>query len=175
MTIDICFIGKGGSELFAEAEKRYLKLSAPHAKISLLPVWNVVIDKAQKIGAAQAREAYSQAFASSSLSLASRLSPKNLPRLSPASIAAQSSRYLIALSEEGELYNSFDFAKLVANRAAFSFYIGGAYGLDRAFCGLCDRVISLSPLTFSHEIARIVLLEQLYRAFTIESKHPYHK
>ncbi|MDR1911703.1 MAG: 23S rRNA (pseudouridine(1915)-N(3))-methyltransferase RlmH [Helicobacteraceae bacterium] len=174
MTIDICFIGKGGSELFAEAEKRYRKLIAPYAKIALLPVWNVAIDKAQKIGAAQAREAYSQAFASSS-SLVSRLAPKNVSRLSPASIAAQSSRYLIALSEEGELYDSFDFAKLVANRAAFSFYIGGAYGLDRAFCDLCDRVISLSPLTFSHEIARIVLLEQLYRAFTIESKHPYHK
>ena len=55
------------------------------------------------------------------------------------------------------------------------FVIGGAYGLASSLKQRADEVISLSGLTLSHGIARLVLLEQIYRAFTILKGHPYHK
>ncbi len=59
------------------------------------------------------------------------------------------------------------------HRAAF--IIGGAFGLERSLVESCDRVLCLSRLTFPHELARLVLLEQLYRACTIQRGEPYHK
>ncbi|MDR2639292.1 MAG: 23S rRNA (pseudouridine(1915)-N(3))-methyltransferase RlmH [Helicobacteraceae bacterium] len=150
MTIEIRYIGKDNGAQFSQAQTRYAKLIAPYAKLSVTPVWNGAIEKAQKIGFAAAQEAYARAFS---------------PR----------SGYAIALSAEGKSFDSAGFAALIASRASFCFYIGGAYGLDRSFCESCDLCVSLSPLTFSHDLARIVLLEQLYRAFAINARHPYDK
>jgi 23S rRNA (pseudouridine1915-N3)-methyltransferase len=55
-----------------------------------------------------------------------------------------------------------------------SFIIGGAEGVSRAVAGRADDRLSLSFLTFTHEMARVVLLEQLYRAYTIMKRFPYH-
>jgi 23S rRNA (pseudouridine1915-N3)-methyltransferase len=54
-----------------------------------------------------------------------------------------------------------------------TFCIGGADGFSERFRKEADRLFSLSPLTMPHELARTVLLEQLYRAFTMLSGHPY--
>jgi 23S rRNA (pseudouridine1915-N3)-methyltransferase len=56
-----------------------------------------------------------------------------------------------------------------------AFVIGGAFGLDASVLKRCRRHISLSALTFPHDIARLVLTEQLYRAGTILRGEPYHK
>ena len=55
------------------------------------------------------------------------------------------------------------------------FIIGGAYGLDESVLEQAELVLSLSPLTFSHQLVRLVLLEQLYRAFSILHNTDYHK
>jgi len=55
------------------------------------------------------------------------------------------------------------------------FFIGGAYGLENSFLQKSDAVISLGKLTMSHKIAKAVLLEQVYRGFSILNNHPYHK
>ena len=55
------------------------------------------------------------------------------------------------------------------------FLIGGAEGLDRAVLGRADFRLSLGPLTFPHGLARVILAEQLYRAQTILTGHPYHR
>lgn len=55
------------------------------------------------------------------------------------------------------------------------FIIGGAFGLDARLCGECDLSLSLSSLTLPHDLARVVLAEQLYRAGTILRREPYHK
>lgn len=55
------------------------------------------------------------------------------------------------------------------------FIIGGHLGLESALVSSCDWSLSLSPLTFPHELARLILLEQLYRANTILRGEPYHK
>ncbi|HUI91745.1 MAG TPA: 23S rRNA (pseudouridine(1915)-N(3))-methyltransferase RlmH [Chitinivibrionales bacterium] len=87
--------------------------------------------------------------------------------------------YRIALSEEGRCpLGSKDFSTwLVARgmRGSLSFIIGGAYGLSPAVKKSCHEILSLSPLTYPHTLSLVVLLEQIYRAFTIFKGHPYHK
>jgi 23S rRNA (pseudouridine1915-N3)-methyltransferase len=60
-------------------------------------------------------------------------------------------------------------------RPALSFLIGGADGLDPQLVQSADLVLSFSPLTWPHQMVRILLAEQLYRATTILSGHPYHR
>jgi 23S rRNA (pseudouridine1915-N3)-methyltransferase len=58
---------------------------------------------------------------------------------------------------------------------SIKFFIGGAYGFEEKFLSQSDAVISLGKITMSHKIAKAVLLEQIYRGFSILSNHPYHK
>ncbi len=60
-------------------------------------------------------------------------------------------------------------------KCLLSFLIGGAYGFEEDFLNKGHAIISLSKLTMSHKIAKVVLLEQIYRGFSILSNHPYHK
>ncbi len=83
--------------------------------------------------------------------------------------------YSITLHPDGELVDSFEFSKLLKDKMSVKFFIGGAYGFDDDFISKSDKVISLGKLTMSHKIAKVVLLEQIYRGFSILSNHPYHK
>jgi len=83
--------------------------------------------------------------------------------------------YNIALSPEGKLVDSFKFAKLLEDKQTINFFIGGAYGLEEEFKQKCDITISLTPLTLSHKIAKIMLFEQVFRGLAINNNHPYHK
>ncbi len=80
----------------------------------------------------------------------------------------------IALHPAGKLLDSFEFAQMLQNQSNMSFFIGGAFGFGEEFLSQTTP-ISLSPLTLGHKIARIVLIEQIYRALSIIYKHPYHK
>jgi len=79
----------------------------------------------------------------------------------------------IILSPEGKLIDSFEFAKFFEN-SQVNFFIAGAYGFEEEFKKK-GKVISLSPLTMSHKIAKLVLFEQIYRGLSIKNNHPYHK
>jgi 23S rRNA (pseudouridine1915-N3)-methyltransferase len=87
--------------------------------------------------------------------------------------------YTISLDERGEEFTSHEFAVFV-NKTLESgiremvFIVGGALGLDEQVTALSRRTIALSRWTLTHEMARIVLLEQLYRAFTIIRGKTYH-
>ncbi len=86
----------------------------------------------------------------------------------------------VALSEEGtSLPSSRAFAQWLSKKTqdcrVLTFILGGAYGLSPRVKAASEDVISLSPLTFAHKLAVVVLLEQIYRAFTILKNHPYHK
>lgn len=83
--------------------------------------------------------------------------------------------FSIALSERGKSIDSIEFASLLKDKNEINFFVGGAYGFSDEFLNECDYVLSFSKLTFSHELARIVLLEQIYRGFCINKNHPYHK
>ncbi len=86
---------------------------------------------------------------------------------------------VILLDEKGDAVTSPEFASFIgrcrdSGTGALTFVIGGAYGFPDAFKKEADRIISLSPMTFTHQMVRIFLLEQIYRGFTILNGEPYH-
>ena len=84
---------------------------------------------------------------------------------------------LVTLNENGHSFTSKQLATklLNSNNQNITFVIGGASGLTSSLNNLASWQLSLSPLTFPHEIARLLLIEQLYRAKTITQGGPYHK
>lgn len=87
---------------------------------------------------------------------------------------------LICLARTGDWLSSDAFAQLLAKlrdggAPGVAFLIGGADGLSRTVLAEVDKVLSLGPMTLPHGLARIVLAEQIYRAETILSGHPYHR
>lgn len=88
--------------------------------------------------------------------------------------------YLIGLDLNKEEPTSEEFAsflqsKLVEGGSNVSFVIGGSYGLSDVLKNRCNASISLSKLTFLHQMTRLILLEQIYRAFKILNNETYHK
>lgn len=88
--------------------------------------------------------------------------------------------HAIALDEQGRSPTSADFAaRLGALRdegaSALAFVIGGADGLDRDFLAGCRARIAFGAMTWPHQIVRVLLAEQIYRATTILAGHPYHR
>jgi 23S rRNA (pseudouridine1915-N3)-methyltransferase len=88
--------------------------------------------------------------------------------------------YLIALDKDGRQYSSEGFASLLRglsyeNRGQICFIIGGPLGLSKDIKKRADLIISLSEMTLTHEMVRLILTEQIYRAFTIIGGHKYHK
>ncbi len=86
----------------------------------------------------------------------------------------------ICLDSTGKLLDSIAFSKRImqlflTENSRLSFVIGGAEGLTPSIKSRAKECLSLSPLTFTHQLVRIILLEQLYRAFEIEKGSPYHK
>ncbi|MBN2460354.1 MAG: 23S rRNA (pseudouridine(1915)-N(3))-methyltransferase RlmH [Candidatus Cloacimonetes bacterium] len=83
----------------------------------------------------------------------------------------------IALDENGREMGSLEFAELLnqlKGKKGVSFFIGGIYGLAEDIKKRCDRELSFSRLTFTHQMIRLILIEQLYRAFTILAGKKYH-
>ena len=90
------------------------------------------------------------------------------------------SEYLIGLDLNKKELESPAFAeflneKLVNNGASISFVIGGSYGLSNELKNRCNDSISLSKMTFLHQMTRLILLEQIYRGFKILRNETYHK
>jgi len=87
--------------------------------------------------------------------------------------------FVILLDEKGKIFTSKDFASFLQKKMNIGFkniyfFIGGAYGFSSELYQKADLKLSLSSMTFSHQLIRVIFLEQLYRAFTILNNHPYH-
>lgn len=86
--------------------------------------------------------------------------------------------HMVAMTEWGKRYSSLTFAEWSQVQLEKSnkliFIIAGAEGFASEVLNLCQERLSLSELTFPHKLARILLVEQLYRAQTIRTGHPYH-
>ncbi|HEV2468148.1 MAG TPA: 23S rRNA (pseudouridine(1915)-N(3))-methyltransferase RlmH [Candidatus Sulfotelmatobacter sp.] len=92
---------------------------------------------------------------------------------------AKSKSTLVLLDSRGKEFSSEQFAKFLGdyqdrNPLPLVFAIGGADGFSDHTRPAAQQVISLGKMTLAHELARVVLLEQIYRAFTILKGHPYH-
>ena len=153
--LEIVTVGKSKDSWLDEAVAHYEKLLSKYARIK----WTVVTSPTKS----------------------SSLPPAEIKRLKAdklENILANS--YLIALADSGKKFDSFTFAKnleklTVKSRNEIKIVIGGPYGLDDSILKKANEVWSLSRLAFSHQIVRIVLLEQLFRAFSILNGRDYHK
>lgn len=87
--------------------------------------------------------------------------------------------YVIALDRSGNTYNSNKLAarieRLSQDHSRLAFVIGGPLGLSKTVLEKANEVLSLSRLTLTHEMSRLILLEQIYRSFTIIHNEKYHK
>ncbi len=149
MQIRIFYIQK--DDEFGVLREKYLRLISRYAVLRENNLLNKKISKAQNLGALEARKSYEEAF---------------LP---------YKKDFCIVLDERGEQLTSVEFARLIENKKVLNFFIGGAFGLGEEFLRAFDFRLSLSRLTLAHQFAKILLLEQIYRAFCIHNNHPYHK
>jgi 23S rRNA (pseudouridine1915-N3)-methyltransferase len=88
--------------------------------------------------------------------------------------------YVVVLDERGQVFDSLKFAKFIERLTTgqpygITFVVGGDVGLDENVRKRADTVLSLSAMTLPHQIARVVLLEQIYRACTLIRNIAYHK
>jgi 23S rRNA (pseudouridine1915-N3)-methyltransferase len=86
---------------------------------------------------------------------------------------------VILLDEKGKQYTSVELAKIIQDKISYAgkdiiFIIGGAYGFSDAVYQRANSKLSLSKMTFSHQMVRAIFAEQIYRAFTIMRGEPYH-
>jgi len=91
----------------------------------------------------------------------------------------KSGDFVVLLDEKGKEFNSREFASFIQNKSLQStkhliFIVGGAYGFSEQMYQRANSKISLSKMTFSHQIIRVIFMEQFYRAFTIINGEPYH-
>lgn len=105
---------------------------------------------------------------------------KILRKESKAMLAAVgAAHHVVALDVEGQLMNTYELAGALTSWQSkgqpVSLLIGGPEGLSKECLARADQRWSLSPLTLPHPMVRIVVAEQLYRAWTLQQGHPYHK
>ena len=84
---------------------------------------------------------------------------------------------IICLSEEGKQFNSLELCSFLLSfkNKKISFLIGDSDGICSDIKINSDLILSLSPLTFPHELSRLILIEQIYRALSISNNSPYHR
>ena len=158
MTIKIYAIGKI-KDFYKSGVDEYLKRLSGYAKIEVIEVKDDSIsDKPSEVEISKAKDNEGKRV----LSL------------------LKNNEYLIGLDLNKKEYTSEEFAtfikdKLVENGSNISFVIGGSYGLSDELKKRVNTSITLSRLTFPHQLARLVLLEQIYRAFKIINNETYHK
>lgn len=155
MKLNILAVGKTKDEFVNLAEKEYLKRLQSFLTVNLIVIPINKITPKTEIEKAKNLE-----------------SDKILKRIPERS-------YVIALDENGKSFTSLDFANhlnnlFVSQNKPLYFIIGGPYGLANSVKCRYDELFSLSKMTFTHQMIRIILLEQIYRAMTIIKGKKYH-
>ena len=155
MRLGIVCMGKTREPFIQEGIQKYLRYLGPYAEVSLRELKEEKIQDLREAPVIRKKEA-EKIF-------------KALPV----------GGVLVALDERGEEYTSHEFASFVNDLLESGvrdvlFVLGGAMGLDETVTARAKKVIALSRWTLTHEMARLVLLEQLYRAFTIIKGKTYH-
>lgn len=149
--IQIIQIGKTKDSYFIEAENEYRKRLSKYAKLEIATLdAKKIVDDNEKLKKAEGE-----------LILA------KIP----------TDHFVIAMEITGKQYSSEDFAKLldkIAVRGKVTFIIGGPYGLADEVLQHVDLKLSFSKMTFTHQMIRTILLEQIYRGFTISAGKSYH-
>lgn len=151
--ITLAAVGKLKETYWKQAQEEYVKRLGRYTHFQLVEVKDMVGRLPDGVAIQREGELLLQATADTSYKIA--LTPVGKPLTSP------------QLAE--------NIQKWVQEYGRISFFIGGPLGFSEPALAACQLQLSLSPLTFTHELARILLLEQLYRAFTILNSEKYHK
>ena len=152
MKIDIISIAKKERTIYDPLYKDLTKMISRFAKVQDIELFPKDVAKSHTISQSASQRAYTKA-------------------LEPYCDGG----FNVILHPDGKLIDSFEFSKLLDGKMSIKFFIGGAYGFEQDFLKKGNSVISLGKLTMTHKIAKAVLLEQVYRGFSILSNHPYHK
>ena len=159
LSVTILAIGRMKDRFYEDASAEYLKRLSAYAKVSVT-----------EIRAAELPGDPNPAQIAAALEKEGAEILKKIP----------AGARVVALCVEGKLVSSEDFADLLQNAALTGashvvFIIGGSYGLSDAVKRRADARISMSRMTFPHRLARVMLLEQIYRACKINAGEQYHK
>ena len=159
MNIRIVAVGKLKKKYWLEATKEYEKRLRPYARLEI----REVPDERAPESLSPAEEAQVKA----------REGERILTAL-------EQDDHFVALDVEGELWTSEQLAAFLEKQAVYgggsvAFVIGGSLGLAPEVLRRADRRLSFGRLTYPHQMMRVMLLEQLYRAFRIMRGEPYHK
>ena len=155
MKLSVLCIGKTRERFIQEGIEKYLRYLNPYAETELKVLKEEKIQNLKDAPAIRKKEA------------------KRIFKAVPAG------SYIVSLDERGEEFTSHEFAAFLNNALESGvrdmvFILGGAMGLDEQVTAGSNKTVALSRWTFTHEMARLVLLEQLYRAFTIIKGKTYH-
>lgn len=159
MNITILAVGKLKERYLQEGIAEYLKRLRPYARVNILEVADEKIpDRASQATEAQIREKEGQRL---------------LQQLPPQSV-------VVALAIQGRMMSSEQLSRQLADwslhgQSHLCFVIGGSLGLSEQVLKRADLHLSFSPMTFPHQLMRLILLEQIYRAFKIQRGETYHK
>ena len=159
MKISICCVGKVTEKFFADAIAEYSKRLSKYCTFEIIEVK----DEKTKENASD-----------NEINLVKEKEGKRiLERIIPTS-------YVIALVINGMGHTSESFAKMIGNlmnegKSHITFVIGGSLGLSDEVINRADYHLSFSKMTFPHQLMRVILSEQIYRAYRILNNEPYHK
>jgi len=145
MKIQLIWVGKTKERFIHEGLHKYLKLLQPYADVVLTEIRE---EKVKDI---------------------SRMLGKEGERIQNLKVP------YILLDEKGEHLDSLEFARFIDKQgASAAFLLGGAYGVSEDVKAKATKKLALSRMTFTHEMSRLIFMEQLYRSFTIVRKKGYH-
>lgn len=159
MQISMVTVGKLKEKYLIQGIDEYMKRLAPYAKVQIIEVPD---EKAPE-----------------NLSKAEMEQVKNKEGERILSYIKQE-QYVIALAINGQMLSSEQLAAKLDSLALYGnsnivFIIGGSLGLSQGVFSRADMLVSFSKMTFPHQLMRLILLEQVYRAFKINRGEPYHK
>lgn len=149
MNIRIVAVGKLKEDFLREAVKEYEKRLGAYAKIKIVEIKEALDDNIKKEG----------------LEILSKIDDRE---------------YVIALDVKGRQKSSEEFSQMMKNlgiegKGNITFIIGGSNGISEEVLARADERLSFSKMTFTHQMMRVILLEQIYRGFKIMKNEPYHK
>ncbi len=159
LSVHLICVGKLKETFYQQACAEYVKRLSPHCRLTVVEL------PEQRLPQNPSRAQIDAALEKEGQAIRAKL-PPNAP--------------LVCLCVEGQARSSQELAGLLrdwesggAGRVAF--VIGGSYGLAGSLKAQARLRLSMSPMTFPHHLARVMVLEQLYRAFKINEGSPYHK
>lgn len=156
MKVSVVAVGKLKERFWSDACAEYVKRLSGYAKVSVKEVADVDPGRAGGVEAARAREGAAI-----------------LAAIAPSS-------HVVLMAIEGKQRSSEQLSRRIdqlclAGSSDITFVIGGSDGVDASVYERADETLSFGPITLPHNLARVVLLEQVYRAFKISRGEPYHK